>query len=160
MQFRQNSTTFLQFHFDHNSTNSNAAFNAHYVRRASDYTASGQTSILPTDIDDEETNKTVLKYIAEEINLFENHLAKIRQRSMGLNVTIGTKEEMKNAHQQLNNLQDIIDQAVESTDALTTEIQTLKLSFEETYSMATEANTNHLANMNSEYLFILLCVLV
>lgn len=77
-------------------------------------------------------------------------MSKLRQRSLGIDVKIGTKDDIRIAHKQLNELQDIVDQAVESTDALAMEIQSLKLSFEEAYSMAMEAITKQMANKNSE----------
>lgn len=126
----------------------------HTHTHRSDYSKVNQSTTYPSsasaDIDDNETNQIILKYIGEEIQSFEGHLAKLRQRSLGIDVKIGTKDEIRIAHKQLNDLQDIVDQAVESTDALAMEIQSLKLSFEEAYSMAMEATTKHMANKNSE----------
>lgn len=97
-----------------------------------------------------DNNDIIKKMIAEEIQAFDMLLKNQIFRSKKLSIQIGTKEEMSIAAKQLNELQDIIDQATESTDALTLEIQTLSLTLNEAFSMAAEAKSKHAIYNNLE----------
>lgn len=92
--------------------------------------------------------------IDEEIAAFEKDWSMQLQRGRNLNITIGTKEEMAASSKQLNELQDISNQATESTDALSMEIQSLRISLNETFSMVTEAKAKRAMYSNLEWVFV------
>lgn len=89
--------------------------------------------------------------ITEEIDAFEQDWSAVLQRGRQLKINIGTKDEMSVSGKQLAELQDISNQATESTDALTMEIQTLRMSLNETFSMVTEAKAKRAMFENLEY---------
>lgn len=95
-------------------------------------------------------NNVIRKMIAEEIVAFELDWSAVLQRGRQLAIKIGTKEEMTASSKQLTELQDISNQATESTDALTMEIQTLRISLNETFSMVTEAKAKRAMFENME----------
>lgn len=85
--------------------------------------------------------------IAEEIDAFEVLMRKQMLRTKKIDIKIGTKDEVIVVQKQLNELQSITDEATESTDALSAEIQSLRLSLNEAFSMAAEAQSKqNLAN--------------
>lgn len=81
--------------------------------------------------------------IEEETQSFEVVWKNFLQRSQKLNVTIGTKTEMADILKQLHELEDITEQATETTDGLSSEIESLRVSLNESFSMATEAISKH-----------------
>lgn len=86
-------------------------------------------------------DKVIRKMIAEEIGSFEHDLARMLQRSRGLHIELGGKDELAATAKQLAELQDISGQATETTDTLTLEIQSLRLALNEAFAMLTEAQT-------------------
>lgn len=97
------------------------------------------------------SDDVIRKMIAEEINAFELDWSDVLKRGRQLSIQIGTKDEMTASSKQLTELQDISNQATESTDALTMEIQTLRMSLNETFSMVTEAKAKRAMFENMEY---------
>lgn len=88
--------------------------------------------------------------IAEEIQAFEQAWTTTMQRSRKLSIKIGSTEEMATIAKQLNDLQVITGQATEITDALSSDIQSLRISLNEAFSMATEAKSKHALFSNTE----------
>lgn len=81
--------------------------------------------------------------IFEEIQSFEIVFKELMQRSRRVSLNFGTKQENEDTARQLNDLQTFTVQATESTEALTSEIQSLRISLDEAFSMATEAKSKH-----------------
>lgn len=93
--------------------------------------------------------------IAEEIAAFEHDWSAVLQRARNLSINIGTKDEMAASSKQLAELQDISNQATESTDALSMEIQSLRIALNETFSMVTEARAKRAMYGNLEWVFLI-----
>lgn len=85
----------------------------------------------------------VRKMHAEEIQSFEIVFKDLMQRSRRVMLNFGTKQENEDTARQLHDLQTFTVQATDSTDALTAEIQSLQISLDEAFSMATEARSKH-----------------
>lgn len=85
----------------------------------------------------------VRKLLAEEIQSFEIVFKELMQRSRRVALNFGTKQENEDTARQLNDLQTFTAQATESTEALTAEIHSLRISLDESFSMATEAKSRH-----------------
>ncbi len=81
--------------------------------------------------------------IREEVQSYESLAKTFLQHCKSVEVNIGTKEESQSMLKELMELQDISDQATESTDALSLDIQSLKVSLNETYLMVAELKSKH-----------------
>lgn len=100
-------------------------------------------------------DKVIRKMIAEEIGSFEHDLARMLQRSRGLQIDLGSKDELAATAKQLAELQDISGQATETTDTLTLEIQSLRLALNEAFAMLTEAQTKQQMFGNMEWVVLM-----
>lgn len=98
----------------------------------------------------DDDNDIIRKMIEEETISFEIVWKSLLQRSRKLDITIGTKDEMAATSKQLHELEDITNQATETTDDLSSEIESLRISLNEAFSMATEANSKHELFKNME----------
>lgn len=97
------------------------------------------------------SNDDVFKMmIKDEMKSFNHELKELIKKVQKTNITVGTKPELATLIQQLDDLQDISVQAVESTDVLTAEIQTLRLSINEAFSMLAEAKSKYAMFNNPE----------
>lgn len=85
----------------------------------------------------------VRKLLAEEIQSFDTVFKQLMQRSRRVSLNFGTKQENEDTARQLSDLQTFTEQATESIEALTAEIQSLRISLDEAFSMATEARSKH-----------------
>lgn len=105
-----------------------------------------------TETDTEESSAIIRKIISEEIQSFETLLANFLARSQTLKINSGSRDEAISLQKQINDLTEIVNQAVESTDELSSEIQSLKLSVNDAFSMAEEAKSKFEANLElNEY---------
>lgn len=77
----------------------------------------------------------------EEIHTFEIALKQSLTRSKHINVNICSKEESSNLIKQINELQEICNQATESTDSLKSDVQSLRLTLYEALAMSAEAQS-------------------
>lgn len=81
--------------------------------------------------------------ILEEVQSYEKLASTFLERWKKVNVCIGSKEESHGMLKELIELQDISNQATESADALSVDIQSLKVSLNETYLMIAELKSKH-----------------
>lgn len=81
--------------------------------------------------------------ILEEVIMYESLAKTFLTKCKSVKVAIGTKEESQGMLKDLIELQDISNQATESTDALSVDIQSLKVSLNETYLMVAELKSKH-----------------
>lgn len=91
----------------------------------------------------DDTNSIIRTMIAEEIRKFENELNDLQKRCSNLNTTIGSKEESATIIKNLKELQDLSEQAAESTESLTSDVQALRLGLNEAFAMVAEANSKN-----------------
>lgn len=85
----------------------------------------------------------IKKMIREEVQSYDALAKTFLKRCKGVEVIIGSKEESQVMLKGLMELQDISKQATESTDALSQDIQSLKVSLNETYLMIAELKSKH-----------------
>lgn len=85
----------------------------------------------------------VRKMISEEMHAFDSGLRALLQRSQKIKLNFGDKEQNELAARQLKQMQSFAVQATESTEALSAEIQSLRISVDEAFAMATEAKSKH-----------------
>lgn len=81
--------------------------------------------------------------IREEVQSYDSLAKTLLKRCKSLEINIGSKEESQGMLKELKGLQDVSDQATDSTDALSLEIQSLKVSLNETYLMIVELKSKH-----------------
>lgn len=81
--------------------------------------------------------------IREEAQSYDTLAKTFLKRCKSVEVFIGSKEESQGMLKELMELQDISNQATESTDALSLDIQSLKVSLNETYLMIAELKSKH-----------------
>lgn len=85
----------------------------------------------------------IRKMLAEEIHLFDTVFKDRMQRSRSVALNFGTKQQNEETARQLNELQTFTIHATENTETLTAEIQSLQISLDEAFTMATEAKSKH-----------------
>lgn len=79
--------------------------------------------------------------ITEEIQLLDELVRNSLQRSRKVNATVCSKEECSKLMKHLNDLSSITAQATESTEALKSEVQSLRLTLYEALAMNAEAQS-------------------
>lgn len=82
--------------------------------------------------------------IFEEVQSYEMLAKTFLERCKSVDVRIGTKNESVDMIKQLIELQDLSNQATDSTETLSMEIQSLKVSLNETYLMVAELKSKQL----------------
>lgn len=97
----------------------------------------------PTDENVISDDDIIKKMIREEVLSYESLAKTFLKRCKIVEISIGTKEESLSMMKELMELQDISNQATESTDALALDIQSLKVSLNETYLMIAELKSKH-----------------
>lgn len=85
----------------------------------------------------------IRKMIQEEVQSYESLAKTFLKRCKNVEVFVGSKEEFQCMMKELTELQDISNQATESTEALSMDIQSLKVSLNETYLMIAELKSKH-----------------
>lgn len=77
----------------------------------------------------------------EEIKSFEAILKQSIQKSSNLSVQVCSKEQCSDLLKKSSELQEICDQATDTTDSLKSDVQTLRLSLYEAMAMSAEAQS-------------------
>lgn len=90
---------------------------------------------------DSEDNKIFKKMMLEEIKSFETILKQSIQKSRHLEVVVCSKEQCADLLTKSSELQEICDQATDTTDSLKSDVQTLRLSMYEAMAMSAEAQS-------------------
>lgn len=85
----------------------------------------------------------IKQMILDEVKSFETLIKTFLMRYKSVELSVGSKEESHGMLKHLNELQDISNQAIESTDALSMDIQSLKVSLNEIYLMISELKSKH-----------------
>ncbi|KAG4068236.1 hypothetical protein HA402_007756 [Bradysia odoriphaga] len=101
------------------------------------------TRLQPTDDNVISDDDIIRKMIREEVQSYESLAKTLLKRCKSLEINIGSKEESQSMLKELKGLQDVSDQATESTEALSMDIQSLKVSLSETYLMIVELKSKH-----------------
>uniref|UniRef100_W4VRS6 Nuclear pore complex protein Nup214 n=1 Tax=Corethrella appendiculata TaxID=1370023 RepID=W4VRS6_9DIPT len=91
----------------------------------------------------DENGKIILSMIADEIRKFDKEINDLLKRSKSIQINIGTKEESTIMIKNLKELQDLSVQATESTESLTSDVQTCRLAINESFAMLAEANSKN-----------------
>lgn len=97
----------------------------------------------------------VRKMISEEMGAFEGGLRALLQRTQKITLNFGDREQNEQAARQQKQLQSFATQATESTEALSAEIQSLRISVDEAFAMATEAKSKHQLYTSNTCVFLL-----
>ncbi|XP_037034125.1 nuclear pore complex protein Nup214 [Bradysia coprophila] len=101
------------------------------------------TRLQPTDDNVISDDDIIRKMIREEVQSYESLAKTLLKRCKSLEINIGSKEESQSMMKELKGLQEVSDQATESTEALAMDIQSLKVSLSETYLMIVELKSKH-----------------
>lgn len=88
-----------------------------------------------------EDNKIFKKMMLEEIKSFEAILKQSIQKSRQLEVVVCSKEQCADLLTKSSELQEICDQATDTTESLKSDVQTLRLSMYEAMAMSAEAQS-------------------
>lgn len=95
-----------------------------------------EKAVTHTQFDSEET-----KIFAEMVSEFEKVFYESIKKSRNLNVEICSKEQCSNLLKKSSELTEMCEEAVESTDSLKSDVQTLRLSLYETLAISAEAQS-------------------
>lgn len=98
---------------------------------------SAPVAIATTDGEDQEAMAEMMR---EDIANADAEIKQLIRKCKSINVSIGSKEEMKNIMKDLSSLTDFSQQAVESSDQLGAEVRMLNLSLHEAFSTTKTAN--------------------
>lgn len=89
-----------------------------------------------------ENDAILLKMFAEEIDLFDKEIGASLERSKNIRINksdkIDSSLEFSKLIKNIDELQEIISQATESTDSLSSDVSTLRLTLYELFSMQAE----------------------
>lgn len=107
--------------------------------------------LQPTDESVISDDDIIRKMIREEVQSYEALAKTFLKRCKTVEVCVSSKEESQGILKDLIELQDISSQATESTDALTLDIQSLKVSLNETYLMIAELKSKHSLLNDAKY---------
>lgn len=100
--------------------------------------ATGGTHI--NQLTDDEDREVAAEMMREDIETMDKDIRDLIGRCRGINVSIGTKEEMQAIMKDLSALTDFSQQAVETSDQLMTEVRMLNLSLNEAFFTTKTAN--------------------
>ncbi|CAD7079157.1 unnamed protein product [Hermetia illucens] len=100
-------------------------------------TGQGSITNLTASGDDDALKELTKTYIQQ----FEADLKDLSKRSKDIDITIGNMEESKEVVKQLNELEELSNQAVESTESLAADIQGLRNSLNECFVMIAETKS-------------------